>query len=443
MNKKLIYAFILFFTGMMITVGYTNAQVCAPDPQYTQPGIYPDSITNLDSGIVNIAYSDTITVIVPLDTISSICPCGGCIPCVDIDSIVLTNITGLPPGLSYQCVPPSCAFPGGTSGCVLISGTPTVAGTYNLLAFVAAYVQCHVAAFGCSTISSTQEDTIKYYTIVIILPLSASITASTDVDCKGNCTGQATVTALDGTPPYTYLWDDSLAQATATATGLCRGNYTVTVNDANNDTVIVSVTIDEPANDLLATVTSTDETGPGSNDGTAKVVATGGTPPYAYLWSPGGATTDSIGGLAPGSYNVTVTDTNGCTFVGTAIVNPVGCNLGITISSTDETSAGSKDGTATVIVSGGTPPYTYNWGIDTIVTMDSVSTIVGLAPGNYSVTITDSIPCSKGAGPVNVADGPVGIKPFEGLTNRILVYPNPAANELNIITSFDEQVVFK
>ena len=118
------------------------------------------------------------------------------------------------------------------------------------------------------------------------------------------------------------------------------------------------------------------------------------------------------------------------------------CTLSDSISSTDETSDGIKDGTATVVVSGGTPPYTYNWGIDTIVTTDTTSTIVGLAPGNYSVTITDSAGCIRNAGPVTVSAGPAGIQPFEGLTNKVLVYPNPVVNELYIITPFDEQVIF-
>ena len=129
--------------------------------------------------------------------------------------------------------------------------------------------------------------------------------------------------------------------------------------------------------------------------------------------------------------------------MGTAIVNPAGCTLSIdTIQSTDETNAGSKDGTVTVTISGGIPPYTYNWSIDTIISTNTVSMINNLAPGNYSVIVTDSVGCMRNAGPANVADGPLGIKPFEGLTNKILVYPNPATNELNIITSFDEQVVF-
>ena len=48
-----------------------------------------------------------------------------------------------------------------------------------------------------------------------------------------------------------------------------------------------------------------------NNDGWAKVTVTEGTPPFTYLWSTT-ETTDSIGGLIPGTYYVTVTDSVGC-----------------------------------------------------------------------------------------------------------------------------------
>ena len=57
------------------------------------------------------------------------------------------------------------------------------------------------------------------------------------------CDGQATVTAFGGNPPYTYLWDDPLAQTDSTATGLCSGSYMVTVTDNNGCTTIDMVSI--------------------------------------------------------------------------------------------------------------------------------------------------------------------------------------------------------
>src|SRR5690606_23351045 len=67
-------------------------------------------------------------------------------------------------------------------------------------------------------------------------------------------------------------------------------------------------------------------------DGTLSVSVSGGTPPYSYLWSPGGQTTSSISGLSAGSYTVTVTASDGCDATSEFIIYtngvqyPVPCN---------------------------------------------------------------------------------------------------------------------
>lgn len=145
-----------------------------------------------------------------------------------------------------------------------------------------------------------------------VVPVVASAVVDNNVSINGGSDGQATASGAGGTPGYTYLWDDGAAQTTATATGLTAGMYTVTVTDStgtNSDTAMVTIT--EPMV-LTSTATSTDETFFGANDGTATVVASGGVPPYTYLWSNGG-TTATITGLMPGTYTVVVTDDNGAT----------------------------------------------------------------------------------------------------------------------------------
>ncbi len=145
--------------------------------------------------------------------------------------------------------------------------------------------------------------------------------AATDATCNGGTDGTATATVTGGLAPFTYLWDDAGSQTTATATGLAAGTYSVTVTDANGCTTSETVTVTEPTA-VSATMSSTDETAAG-NDGTATATATGGTSPYTYMWdaAAGSQTTATATGLTAGTYVVTITDANGCTYMDSVVVN--------------------------------------------------------------------------------------------------------------------------
>lgn len=141
--------------------------------------------------------------------------------------------------------------------------------------------------------------------------LAATIT-SANVSCYGGNDGSATAMITGGTAPYSYVWTSTPVQTTATAIALEAGTYTVTVTDTMGCTIMVSVTITEPAAELSLSMSSTAATCAG-NDGTATVIATGGTGPYSYSWTTSPVQTSSIAtGLSVGSYTVIVTDINGC-----------------------------------------------------------------------------------------------------------------------------------
>ncbi|MFD1016579.1 hypothetical protein ACFQ13_11660, partial [Winogradskyella rapida] len=97
------------------------------------------------------------------------------------------------------------------------------------------------------------------------------------------------------------------------------------------------------------------ETTLGIADGSLSVVVSGGTPPYTFEWSPGGETTNSISGLSPGTYTVTVTDALGCEATEAFIVNTDGVQYEVpcnTVNPVPITSSGFTDLTVNTNTSG-------------------------------------------------------------------------------------------
>jgi Bacterial Ig-like domain/SprB repeat/Secretion system C-terminal sorting domain len=146
--------------------------------------------------------------------------------------------------------------------------------------------------------------------------LTSSVT-TTNVSCFGGSTGAINLTPAGGTAPYTFNWGGGIA--TEDRTNVAAGTYSVTITDANGCTLIRSVNVSQPATALSVSVSKTDATANGSADGSATATPAGGTSGYTYQWS-NGAQTASITGLTAGTYNVVVTDANGCQTSGSATV---------------------------------------------------------------------------------------------------------------------------
>ncbi|HNT80480.1 MAG TPA: T9SS type A sorting domain-containing protein, partial [Bacteroidia bacterium] len=188
-----------------------------------------------------------------------------------------------------------------------------------------------------------------------------------------------------GTAPYAYLWSN--ASTDASISGLAPGTYTVVVTDANGCTASCDYTVTEPAV-LTATCSGTNVSCNGANDGTAAVVAAGGTAPYAYLWS--NASTDaSISGLAPGTYTVIITDANNCTASCDYTVTEPAVLTATCSNDANPSCAGYNDGQASVVAAGGTAPYAYLWSNG-----DTNAVATGLVAGTYTVVVTDANGCT-------------------------------------------------
>ncbi|WP_426484543.1 gliding motility-associated C-terminal domain-containing protein [Flavobacterium sp. 2] len=224
-------------------------------------------------------------------------------------------------------------------------------------------------------------------------PLTASITSKTDVNCKGDATGSATASATGGTGTYSYSWNTNPIQTSATATNLIAGTYIVTVTDEKGCTDTEQVIISEPTNPLTASITSkTDVNCKGDATGSATASATGGTGTYSYSWNTVPVQTSATAtNLTAGTYIVTVTDEKGCTDTEQVIISEPQAPLTATKSQINPGCGGAATGSATVVASGGTAPYTYSWNT---IPVQTTATASNLASGSYTVIITDAKGCT-------------------------------------------------
>lgn len=249
-------------------------------------------------------------------------------------------------------------------------------------------------------------------------------TTKMDVSCNGLCDGAATATVSGATPPYTYLWNDLLAQTSSTADSLCAGSYFVLVADSNSCATTASVTITEPDLVGISLEISTDISCNGLTDGEIAIVAAGGTGTLNYSIDSGATFTNSTGiftGLSAGTYNVVVQDSVLCTEYGSIlIITEPSAITAPPISFTDDTN-GASVGTASISVSGGTPPLNFTWSPSG----GNDSTATGLFAGSYTVTVTDANGCIY-QDSVNIGNV-TGISELAGANNNIRFYPNPSA----------------
>jgi gliding motility-associated-like protein len=233
--------------------------------------------------------------------------------------------------------------------------------------------------------------------------INVSATNQTNVSCFGGSNGAATVSTSGGTSPYNYSWAPGNLTGSS-QNSLTAGTYTITATDNANCTGTATITITQPTA-LSGTSSGIIPANCGSNNGSATVTGSGGTAPYIYSWSPGGATGGTVTNLVGGNYVVTVTDGNSCTqTVNLNIPNSGGPSITIgTVTNPDCTSPNS----GSVVVSGstGTPGYNVSWsgastgdptGVE-IINSGGNFTISGLTAGDYNITLVDANNCSNSA----------------------------------------------
>jgi len=206
--------------------------------------------------------------------------------------------------------------------------------------------------YGCLTMDNFTVDVLPQMTLNIS-PVSAT--------CPGAPDGAIIVNVNNGTPDYTYFCTFSLQQPTIsnssyTFTGIQGGNYNINVVDANG-CVAGGVTV---VGELQITSTADvdDVTCYAGHNGSASVQIAGGTQPYSYLWSTGGAG-PSVNLLYAGYYACSVTDAHDCVIVVPVIIEQP--DSIVISSSVDTTMCLTETATISSFATGGTSPYTFIW----------------------------------------------------------------------------------
>jgi hypothetical protein len=218
--------------------------------------------------------------------------------------------------------------------------------------------------------------------------------------CYGDATGSILVSAIGGTPPYWYSLDGVVWQETGLFEMLYAGVYTVYVKDVNDCLVYLEDVIITQPDELVVILDVYDVTCYGANDGKIVGLIYGGVGPYnVCLFTYCDINGDDNGNpeksqnfmhwnLVPGQYMIKVTDQNGCEWIQCVTIYEPELLVAEILEWTDVLCYGEATGEATVEVWGGNGGYMFLWSDG-----QTTQTAVGLAAGEYSVTVTDEKGC--------------------------------------------------
>ncbi len=164
----------LLTLSLAIATIFASAQ-CTPDPQFSAPGIYPDSVTGLSPAYVGQAYNEIITIITPLDTTVVY---NGTSLDVTVLTIELTSLTGLPASFSYDCEAGNCSFAGGATSCAVLSSGQVLISELGLHQIIINTTTTVDAGFG---IQIPQDDVIDYYYIEVLNGTASNLNQFNDL----------------------------------------------------------------------------------------------------------------------------------------------------------------------------------------------------------------------------------------------------------------------
>jgi hypothetical protein len=245
-------------------------------------------------------------------------------------------------------------------------------------------------ANGCVSSSS------NVVTITTINPPTSPVLVSANAICSGN------FATIEVSSPVSVNWFTSaiggtpIGSGTIFTTGILSSAisfYAESNNNGCSSTNRLEVNVIVNPNPIISIDSITQAGCNNAQNGGAYISVSQGLPPYTYLWN-NGSTNSNLTGVNAGVYSLNVTDGNGCIAVQNNINISSTSSISATAQITDVQCPGGLSGMINLSVSGGTPPFSFDWNNG-----QSDSLIVYLSGGDYYATITDAANCVSVQGP--------------------------------------------
>jgi gliding motility-associated-like protein len=293
-----------------------------------------------------------------------------------------------------------------TGGVPFSSGTPYKITWAGPNGFVSSASSITGLAPGIYTLSVDDAGGCPFlanYTVTEPAAIAIDTAIQKDITCFGEANGSISISITGGTGRYYYSWmkNNTLFSTSQNLFNLEPGSYSVSVTDSMGCTpATATYTITEPTPLTVALMHQTNVLCNGSATGAIAVNATGGTPfetapgvfNYNYSWKgPNGfiSNLQNIDSISAGIYTLTVTDQSGCfDTLSVTITQP--SELSVIANSTPITCYGSNNGSISLQISGGVPPYQETWS-----NLASGTYQNNLSGGDYVITVTDANGCQK------------------------------------------------
>lgn len=343
------------------TNGAISLNVGSGVPGYTflwSNGTTEEDLENVAAGTYTVTVTDA----------------GGCTAAASATVQQITTLTLQATATNAACF----GQPGGSATAIAGGGAPDYSFLWSTGA-AAANISDLVA--GTYTVTVTDDaGCTQTATAVVGQPAALALgTVVTPVKCNGAANGAIDLAVSGGTSPYTYQWSNG--STTQDQTNLAPGIHTVTATDANGCTQTATATVTQPAV-LLTSVAVTNVSCFGGTNGAINLSISGGTPPYTFTGN------GTLNMLPAGAYTLTIVDANGCSMTVSATVTQPPA-LVLTKSVSNVLCKGDATGSITLIASGGTPTYTFQWSNG-----QTTKDLGNLTAGTYTVTLTDNNACT-------------------------------------------------